>query len=98
MDHAGLDGSSWPDDLDRVGKSLETGFGSMDLGQVGLNLTGRQALRGKRGHHLVHAGQAWDYKASRACSTASVSAGWMYSTSRAIRSTVRPSVIAWING
>jgi hypothetical protein len=26
---------------------------------MGLDLTGRQALRGQRDHHLVHAGQAF---------------------------------------
>lgn len=39
-----------------------------------------------------------NYRARRACSTTSVSAGWMYRTSRPIRSTVRPSVMAWSNG
>lgn len=39
------------------GDRLPGHLGSIDLGQVGLDLTGRQALRRKRDDHLVHAGQ-----------------------------------------
>jgi hypothetical protein len=40
------------------GDGLAGDFGAIDLGQIGLDLTGRQALRRQRDHHLVHAGQA----------------------------------------
>ncbi len=40
------------------GDRLPGHLGSIDLGQVGLDLTGRQALRRERDDHLVHAGQA----------------------------------------
>lgn len=39
------------------GDRLARHLGAMDLGQVSLDLAGRQPLRGKRDDHLVHAGK-----------------------------------------
>jgi hypothetical protein len=40
------------------GDGLPGDLGAVDLGQVGLDLAGGQALRGQRDDHLVDAGQA----------------------------------------
>ncbi|MDQ0956362.1 hypothetical protein QFZ66_000240 [Streptomyces sp. B4I13] len=40
------------------GDGLPGHLGSIDLGKVGLDLTGRQALRRERDDHLVHTGQS----------------------------------------